>query len=578
MKIVFKDSGKEAGKEAELVKGRTILSYLQELGIEINASCGGEGKCGQCLVEVECVPGALSEKTEAEEKFVRKETSKHTQRLACQSRILRTDEPVFVRVPRRTYFVLESGEYKEIPLEPFVHCEGERVFWKWEDVGECRGAIYGVALDIGTTTLVVYLIDLESGEVVSVSSRENPQTKYGNNVISRIEFAKTKTGQERLEREIRTAASKMISELVNANADPGRVYEIVVVGNPVMRDLFFGYSVESLGKSPYEPQSVEAVTKTAEELGLGQGVEQGVEQGVVVNPKTRVYGLPLIGSFVGADALAVVLATEIYKNPSEKICLAIDIGTNTEIVLGNRDRLISTSSAAGPAFEGAGVSCGIGGVNGAVKDVKIKKIENREGEGKYEVLFKTIGDAPPVGVCGSGLIDALAELLEEGIIDGRGKFKEGGREGREGREGGGGEKEFRIAETERGKRISLSEKDIDQLNLAKTAVAVGVKVLLEKYGGGLGVKDLDTVFLAGGFGNFVDTENAIKIGLLPAVEPEKVKKVGNAAVEGARQVLISKTKREDAEAVAKRIEHVKLEEEENFMEIFVSELYFQKYL
>jgi len=521
MKLIFS----EYGKEAKLVKDRIILSCLQESGIDISAPCGGEGKCGQCLVEVECAPDALSAKTEAEKKFIHD----NTHRLACQARILKTDKPIYVRIPRRIYHILESGECKEIHLEPFVHIEGERVFCESEDIGEYTGELYGIALDIGTTTLAMYLIDLESGKVLYVISRENPQTKYGNNVISRIEFART--GQNRLEREIRTA----VNELITAIVDPGKIYEIVVVGNPVMRDLFFGYSVESLGKCPYEPLSVNAVNKTAKELGL------------MANPEVRVYGPPLIGCFVGADALAVVLATELYKN--EKISIAIDIGTNTEIVLGNRYRMIATSCAAGPAFEGAGIPCGIGGVSGAIKEVRIVN-EN--------VRYKTIGDVEPVGVCGSGLIDALAELLDKKIIDGRGKFY-------------GDKKEFEIAEG-----ISLSEKDIDQLNLAKTAVSVGIKVLTERYG--IALDEIDSVFLAGGFGNFINIENAIRIGLLPAVKQEKVKKVGNAAVEGARQALISKTKREDAEAVAKRIEHVKLEEEEEFMEKFVSELYFQRYL
>ncbi|RLG29330.1 hypothetical protein DRN97_12050 [Methanosarcinales archaeon] len=521
MNIIFS----EYGKEAELVEGRTILSYLQELGIDINASCGGEGKCGQCQVEVKCAPGALSERTEAENKFVHDDMH----RLACQARILRTDSHIYIRLLRRIYYVLESGDYKEIALEPFVHVEGERVFCESEDIGKYTGEIYGIALDIGTTTLATYLIDLESGEVSSVISRENPQTKYGNNVISRIEFARK--GQGILEREIRTAVNKMITTLT----DPGKVYELVVVGNPVMRDLFFGYPVESLGKSPYEPLSTMPLTKTAKELGL------------VVNPNARVYGLPLIGSFVGADALAVVLATEMYKN--QNISMAIDIGTNTEIVLGNRDRLIATSCAAGPAFEGAGITCGVGGVSGAIKEVRIEN---------GEVKYKTIDDAAPVGVCGSGIIDTLAELLDKKIIDGRGKFY-------------GEEKRFGIAE-----RISLSEEDIDQLNLAKTAVSVGIKVLLGRYG--IALEEIDNIFLAGGFANFTNTENAIRIGLLPDVERERVKKVGNAAIEGARQALVSKTKREDAEAIAKRIEHIKLEEEENFMELFVTELYFQQYL
>lgn len=519
MKIIFKD----LGKEAELVPGKSILSYLQEQGIEINASCGGEGKCGHCLVEVECAPRALSEKTESEIKFARGDT----QRLACQARILSTDYPIYVRVPERSYFVLESGEYKDIPLLPFVRREGGQVSI---DVGEYAGAIYGIALDIGTTTLAMYLTDLETGAVLSVSSRENPQTKYGNNVISRIEFARKE--EATLQREIRNVVSTMIAALT----EPRNVYNLVVVGNPVMRDLFFGISVESLGKSPYEPQSTKPVEKTATELGI------------TANRHAWIYGLPLIGSFVGADALAVVLATELYK--SDEIGMAIDVGTNTEMVLGNKDRMIATSAAAGPAFEGASITCGVGGVNGAIKEVKIEN---------GTVMYKTIGDvAKPIGVCGSGLVDALAELLDKKLIDGRGKFRNG-------------DKEFRIADG-----ISLSERDIDQLNLAKTAISVGIKVLQERYG--IATEEIDHLFLAGGFVNFTNTENAIRIGLLPAIARAKIKKVGNAALEGAREALVSRTKREEAESVAMRIEHIKLEEVEDFMEKFVGELYFQNYL
>jgi len=521
MKIIFED----AEKEAELVKDRTILSYLQELEISINASCGGEGRCGKCVVEVESVPGALSEKTDTEHKF----THKDTHRLACQATIMNTNAPLFVHVPLRAYCIVESGNFWEIPVEPFVHREGERVFYDSVDVGTYAGELYGIGLDIGTTTLAMYLVDLETGAVASINSRENPQTKYGNNVISRIEFAKE--GRAILEREIRSAVNEMIAELT----DPEKVYELVIVGNPVMRDLFFGHPVDSLGTSPYEPLSVNAIHKTPAELGLR------------VNPKAPVYGLPLIGSFIGADTLAVVLATEMYK--SAKIRMAIDIGTNTEIVLGNKDKMIATSCAAGPAFEGGSITHGICGVCGAIREVRIEN-----GDLKYT----TVGNAAPVGVCGSGLIDMLAELLDKHIINGRGKFY-------------GATHKVNITET-----ISLSESDIDQLNLAKTAVSVGIKVLAERYG--IELDAIDRVFLAGAFGYFINVENAMRIGLLPRIDHTKVEKIGNAAIEGARQALVSKTKRNEAEAIAKRIKHIKLEEEENFHEKFIGELYFRNYL
>ncbi len=521
MEIIFEGYG----KKAKLVEGRTILSYLQEFGIDIDASCGGKGVCGNCQVMIERGSGVLSRKTERENKLVPDEDY----RLACQAIISGTGSPLYVHVPEREYDIMVSGEVMETPLEPLVRRKNDRVFYRSKDIGEYTGKIYGIALDIGTTTLAMHLIDLETGQECSVISRENPQIKYGNNVISRIEFAKT--GQGKLEEEIRNATSEMIGNVT----DPDKIYEIVVVGNPVMRDLFFGYSVESLGKSPFESLSKEAVNKTAKELGLKPYRE------------ARVYGLPLIGGFVGADALAVVLGTEMYK--SGEINLAIDFGTNTEIILGNKDRLIATSCAAGPAFEGAKITCGMGGISGAIKEVRIDN---------GSVMYETIGDAAPIGVCGSGLIDTLSELLDKKIIDGRGKFY-------------GAEKEFTIA-----RGISLSEMDIDQLNLAKSAISVGTKVLMEKYG--IELEDVDSVLLAGGFGNFTNTENAINIGLLPEIEPYKVKKVGNAALEGARQALISETKRVEAETIANSIKHVKLEEDEDFMGKFVNEFYFQKYL
>jgi len=236
-----------------------------------------------------------------------------------------------------------------------------------------------------------------------------------------------------------------------------------------------------------------------------------------------------------------------YKHKG--ISMAIDIGTNTEIVLGNQNRLIATSCAAGPAFEGCSVQFGLGSVSGAINEVWLVN-------GK--VSYRTIHQAKPIGICGSGLIDALAVLLENSMINGRGKFR-------------GDTRAFQITDT-----IRLVEADIDKLNLAKSAVSVGIKILLERYG--IELTDLDRIYLAGAFGYYINLENAMRIGLLPPIALEKVKKVGNAAIEGARHALISRTKREEAEALAKRIEHIKLEQVENFQEKFIGELYFQNYL
>jgi uncharacterized 2Fe-2S/4Fe-4S cluster protein (DUF4445 family) len=313
---------------------------------------------------------------------------------------------------------------------------------------------------------------------------------------------------------------------------------MTVVGNSAMRDLFIGHPVEGLGEAPFKPFSEAAVNKMAKDLEI------------TINPRANVYALPLIGHFVGADALGVILATEMHKSPA--ITMAIDIGTNTEIAIGNKDEIIITSCASGPAFEGSGLKCGIGAIEGAIQKVEISD----DLKAKYE----TIGNMPPIGICGSGLIDALARMLDTGIIDWTGKLSKG-------------EKEFVIAED--GNRIFLDGEDIDNLKLAKSAICVGMKVVMKHYG--VNVKDIEKLYVAGAFGTYINSENALKIGMLPDIPLEKIDKVGNAAVEGARQVLISQKKRKEAEEISKKIKHIRLEMEKNFQYKFMRELGFDKY-
>lgn len=522
---------KSHGKRGKLKKGRSLLSHIQKLGVNINASCKGQGKCRGCLVKVEGEEN-LNSLTDAEKEAIKSPGY----RLACQAVVVKEDRNIYVEVPKYAR-ILERGEKKEIQLNPLVRrgptpLEG-KIFWQNKEIALYEGELYGLALDIGTTTLVMCWINLETGDESFTDSMLNPQISYGDNVIERINYAKN-VGQKRLEKVIRDSVNEMIK---HSPVSPDHIYEMVVVGNTAMRDIFVGHSIKALGETPFEPVSSDSVNETAKDLGI------------LINPNANIYALPLLGHFVGADALAVILATEMYK--SSDITMAIDIGTNTEIAIGNKDEIIVTSCASGPAFEGAGVKCGIGAVRGAIQKLEINE--------DLKVKYETIGQAAPIGICGSGLIDALAQMLERRIIDFSGKFSKGNR--------------FIVAE--KGKRIFLDGEDVDNLKLAKAAVSAGSKILLKRYG--ISVEDVKKLYLAGAFGTYINLENAYKIGLLPEISLERIEKVGNAAVEGAIQVLISKEKRVEAEEVSKKIKHVRLEVEPDFYSMFVESLAFEKY-
>jgi uncharacterized 2Fe-2S/4Fe-4S cluster protein (DUF4445 family) len=529
--LVVKPENKRIGLE----KGETLLSHLQSLGVNINAYCGGKGECGACLVKVEHGMEYLSLMTDLEKGFVKKPGY----RLACQAKTLREDVEIYVEIPRYAkYKILERGRKKRIPPNPMVRVEGfpsKKVYWLGRLLGEYEGELYGLALDIGTTTISMYWVNLETGDETFVASMQNPQVRFGDNVIDRISYARMK-GQEYLEKTIREAVNELIQY---GPVKPDHIYEMVAVGNSVMRDIFIGHPVKKLGEAPFKPLSENSVNKTAKELGIN------------INPEANVYALPLIGHFVGADALAVVLATEMYK--SSAVTMAIDIGTNTEIMVGNKSRIVAASAASGPAFEGSGIKCGTGAISGAIQKVEIDE--------NLKVKYETIDQMPPIGICGSGLIDALAQMLDRKILDWTGKFTLS-------------ENRFIIAHGEN--PVFLDGEDVDKLKLAKAAIAVGIRVVMRHYG--VTVDGIERLYLAGAFGTYIDPVNAMKIGMLPDIPLSKIERVGNAALEGARQALISQEKRREAEAVSKMIEHVRLELEKDFQDIFAEELCFPSYM
>jgi len=526
----------------EIEEGTTLWDHAWKLGIQIHSVCGGYGQCGKCVVRMDRGSESLAERTQAERDF----TLAEDERLACQAKVIAGDRDIHVFVKAAgEYAILTESTEGRVPLDPFIYREGNRVLLEGRPgvcLGNYNGELLGLAIDVGTTTLVAQLLDMESGEVIVILAYKNPQAAYGDDVISRIAYADQHAdGLARLQRIIVEAVNAMLRD-AEENAGrklTDRIYEAVVVGNPTMRNLFFGRSVHSLGTSPYEPEDKAPINERAQNLGLQ------------IHPEANVYGAPLVGGQVGADCLGVILACNLYKG--QRPAMAVDIGTNGEVAVGNQDRILAASNAAGGAFEGSGVSCGTGAIQGAVKNVWIN-----DGRIRYE----TIGGRPPVGICGSGLIDLLAEMLREGMIDHRGRLSEPFRAANQ----------FIIAQD--GPKIVITQKDIYELRLAKGGSALNQQALMRKYG--VDLAGLDRIYLAGGFGNYVNLESAVAIGILPDGE-DKLVKIGNGALTGARQMLLCRSRREDAERIAPRIEHVKLAEEEGFLDRYVQALYLRRW-
>jgi len=516
------------GREGIEAFDGTLLEHARRLGVEIASECGGMGRCGRCVVRIDRGAHALSPRTPAEEA----RPLGPDERLACQARVADTKAhiSVFIR-DFGNYSILSDALDVEVELGPAVRRAGDRVAHSHAgDMGPYRGAIYGLAIDVGTTTVVTQILDLQDGRPVATLSRKNPQIAYGNDVISRIAYTmQHEGGLEELQRCIVAAINEDIASYERHGGDIRRhVYEVVVVGNSTMRGIFFGQPVRSLGVIPYEPVSTRSVSVRASELGLD------------LNPACVAYGGPLIGGHAGADAVADILACGMHRD--EELNMLVDIGTNGEVALGNRELIMTASCAAGGAYEGATIRCGVGAIEGAIKNVRLR-------DGRVE--FQTIADAPPVGICGSGLIDLLAELLRSGLMSRNAKI----------------EREFRLTEN-----LALSQRDIYELITAKAGLRTDQDLLMKYYGASL--DEINKIYLAGGFGNFVNPHNAAAIGLLPDAA-EKVVRVGNAALAGARAMLLSERLRTEAERLAAAIRHTKPNElEPEFAYIVAENMYF----
>ena len=412
---------------------------------------------------------------------------------------------------------------------------------------------FGLAIDVGTTSVVTTLVELESGEQLASVSSLNPQTVFGGDLMSRIAFAQFNPGNLRkLHTRIVGLLNQHIEQICRESGVLAKwIYKVVVVGNTCMHHLLLGIDPSHVGLAPYAPVMRHPVTLSARELFLK------------VAPEARVCFLPLVAGFVGADAVGVALATRIYDSP--EIRIAVDIGTNGEVLLGSRERLWACSAPAGPALEGAQIRHGMRGALGAIDRVTVDD----------DIHVHTIGQVDALGICGSGIIDLLAGLLDRGVIDWTGLIQVDARDALPPRLAErvvmrGEERQvivLRPGEAGARQEIVLTQDDVRQVQLAKGAIASGVMML--QHVAGVPAEAVSELMLAGGFGNYVSVESALRIGLIPPLPRERIRYVGNAASLGAQLCLVSETERARAATVAARIEHVSLAAHPDFEGIFV---------
>jgi len=554
-----------SGKRIEVEKGKTILSAAQKLGEGIRSLCGGKGSCGKCLVVVKKGKvKILSE--EAHEKFVREEGYY----LACQTAILDNTE-IFIPPESRLekQQILSDFFVSETEVDPLIRvkffgdaflpeilskgnyrlaCDAEveegdltLVLRGNEviDVLEGESDAFGLAIDVGTTTIVAALVSLKDGKVVSVASDYNGQIIFGEEVLSRVEFARSKNGGVKiLQNAVVKTINKLIEKLLEKYTSSDRIYDVVAAGNTLMTHFLLGKDVDYLFSSPDVKIERKGYTVRAAEIGLN------------VNKNAELYCLPPVGRFVGGDIVGDIIASKIVD--SATISLMVDLGTNGEIVIGSEGWVMATSVASGPAFEGYEIKHGSRAVEGAIDHVRI------EGD---RVIYSVIDNVKPRSICGSGLIDLLAELFKNGIVDAQGTLKDHPRVIRTD-EG----KEFIVAdssETATGKPITITENDIETLIKSKAAVCAGISVLTKK--AGLKMEDIDEFYIAGAFGYYINFENAVTIGLFPEMRA-KVHQIGNGSLAGAYLVLTNTRKRMLAETIANMFAYFDLSTDADFID------------
>jgi uncharacterized 2Fe-2S/4Fe-4S cluster protein (DUF4445 family) len=549
------------GRRGRFHKRTTVLRAARELGVDINAVCGGVGSCGKCIVKIVQGMGNLSDPTTDEVELLGPESLGEGFRLACRSEI---DGHMVVLVPKEsrtgTQRLQTEGLDTPVRLEPLVKKQTidntTRILYGDEVLETCPSddvPICGFAVDIGSTKLAGYLMDLSTGGVLSVGTAMNPQIPFGEDIISRLSYALKGWGsRETLHESLVEGIRQMLAEACGkADADPEDVYDLVFVGNTAMQHFLLDLDPTPLTHSPFAPASLEQRDIESASLGLG-------------NPRGRMHFLPLIAGFVGADCVADILATGVHR--SDGLCFLIDIGTNTEIVVGNRDRMVACSCASGPAFEGAHVRHGMRAASGAIEGVWID-------QESLEPSIKTIDDAEPLGICGSGLIDALSEMLKAGVIDTSGRIRTEVEHHRIRKRGD--TSEYVIAwgkETGLKEDIVVSQLDVRELQKGKAAMFSGARIAMDQLG--LSPSDIANVYMAGAFGTYINRESAINVGMIPEFSLTDIEQVGNAAGTGARMALLSASAREEAKKIRGKVEYIELAARPDYGQAYTDALLF----
>lgn len=558
----------ENGKTIQISdkEGASLLKLLRSQGIYVSAACGGKGTCGKCKVQM--LSGA-TKIGEMDRKHLSEEELEAGWRLACMAypkddccvKLGGADEFGFEAVAEHS----RDGERKNLV--------GDRTGKApiMSDTTDAEAAIeatataasgYDIAIDIGTTTIAMELIKRNTGEVLHTVTSVNHQRAFGADVISRIRAANEGHGaelRESIQRDLLEGIGRLLKESGTAG---GSVRRIAIAGNTTMGHLLMGYSCETLGTYPFTPINIDIIRTEVSELFGGQLAAKTVSKDVgdkavsiALDPATDVVLLPGITTYVGADIAAGMLACDFDRR--EKPCLLIDLGTNGEMAVGNRERILVTSTAAGPAFEGGNISCGMGSVPGAICRVEI----DDTAAGEPGARIQTIGGRPPIGLCGTGVIETTYELVKVGFVDETGMLEEDYFE-----DG------FELARTPEGRPIVFTQKDVREMQLAKSAVRAGLETLLKRYG--ITYEDIDRVFLAGGFGYKVDLEKTAGIGMLPEELRAKTTAVGNSSLAGAARFLTSAGAEERLKKLVEISTEVELSSDKDFNDFYMEYMFF----
>jgi len=591
------------GKDLNLKVGANLRSALIEAGVPLDSPCGGQGTCLKCKVQVS---GISPKFTELEREKLSAEELDHGWHLACQVTVEESGE---VRLPeievsrakagfgllgeeiplqpnvRRRHFELSSptisdqradwnrlAEYLEasepVPVRAELsllqeiserlregNFQGEAVLVGDEvvalDPPDVAEDVLGVALDIGTTTLAAGLVDLDTGKIVALDAELNPQITFGADVISRIMY--TQDGSEKrenLQKEVIKGLNQLLLRMCrSAKRERERIFEATVVGNTTMLHALLGLNALHIALAPYVGGLNRALCVPAEELGLQ------------IHRRGRVHILPSIASFVGADTVGVILATRLHQTKVPR--LAIDIGTNGEVMLATNDGVLTASTAAGPAFEGGRIKFGMRAIKGAISSFQATP----------SVDYTVIGGATARGICGSGLIDLVAELFRAGVLDRKGRMLLPSEAGASLAADlaarvrvRGEEREFVIFKNEE-REVTLTQQDVRELQLAKGAIRAGIELLMKE--AGISTDDIQEVLLAGVFGNYINREKAVTLGLIPPFPLEKVHFIGNGAMDGALRALLSLEERRWADEISAQVHHIELSGRPDFEETFL---------